>query len=367
MAELANRRVLSAPIVLATPSHGNEALNARLEIDFPSCSYTTVGFIDVKGILNAHISTALFEIAKDRSITDLGELAVPLLEAATRVGQMTVLNAMGEDGGMLRIKKKKGESELSVREVIQNSILSSLGDCVYHRLAITDHKGRLHKLLSQSDIVRFLYKHPSCVSTISRRTVRDLRLGTKRVFTVQGNVPAFFVFCQLHSRGLSAAGVVSPEGALVANLSASDIRSLTPHHFSHLHIPVTRFLKLLQVQPASAGDSAPSTSSSSNSNSTPSRGLTPIREKSLHGLKGDKFALTGQKHSKSNPDVAQPATTLKVRMKPLVCCKLRNTLEECLQCVVENRVHRVYIVDDDMRPLGVITLTDILRLVVKYM
>jgi|AntRauMFilla1563_2_1112583.scaffolds.fasta_scaffold96312_1 CBS domain-containing protein len=43
-----------------------------------------------------------------------------------------------------------------------------------------------------------------------------------------------------------------------------------------------------------------------------------------------------------------------------------DTLESVLGAIISNRLHRLYVVDDDFRPTAVITLTDIIRLFANY-
>ncbi len=47
----------------------------------------------------------------------------------------------------------------------------------------------------------------------------------------------------------------------------------------------------------------------------------------------------------------------------LLCCSPESTFAEVLQLVASERVHRAYVVDQAGRPVGVVTLTDILHLV----
>lgn len=45
---------------------------------------------------------------------------------------------------------------------------------------------------------------------------------------------------------------------------------------------------------------------------------------------------------------------------PLMC-SASSTLESVVAKLVKNGLHRLYVCDNDLRPVGVITLTDILR------
>ncbi len=47
----------------------------------------------------------------------------------------------------------------------------------------------------------------------------------------------------------------------------------------------------------------------------------------------------------------------------LLCCKPESTFAEVLEMVALERVHRAYVVDEAGKPVGVVTLTDMLQLV----
>jgi len=49
-----------------------------------------------------------------------------------------------------------------------------------------------------------------------------------------------------------------------------------------------------------------------------------------------------------------------------MCCLLQATLLEVLDKIVQHHIHRVYVVDEAEKPCGVVTCTDILKLVVQH-
>ncbi len=52
-------------------------------------------------------------------------------------------------------------------------------------------------------------------------------------------------------------------------------------------------------------------------------------------------------------------------LTPLSFWQAEHTLEQVLQQLVEHHIHRVYVVDDDRKPIGIVSLTDVLKLVVE--
>jgi 5'-AMP-activated protein kinase regulatory gamma subunit len=101
------------------------------------------------------------------------------------------------------------------------------------------------------------------------------------------------------SNAEGALAVVDGSGALVAQLSASDLRGLYEEHFPHLLHSVARFLK----------------------------------EHSPHSFE-------------------------------LKTCTLKSTFEEVVRTLVESRIHRLWITDDHRRPVGSVSVSDIVHLVV---
>jgi len=390
MKQLADHSMLSAPVVVyqeASKDKDQQTSNAKLEINFPNCSYTPIGFVDVRGLLGVYITNAMQELSKAGQICDLAHMDEPLYRAATRVGNMKVVNALGGDGGMLRVKKKTGELDLTIREVVQNSFLSMLGDVVYHRLAITDHKGRLQHVLSQSDIVSFLYKHPECIGDVVHSTVAIEDFGTRDVFVILESSPTIIAFATLHKNKRSAAGVVSAENKLIGCLSTSDLRGLTPIQFSQLSITVGEFLhyrgrkEALRHIPLTYGAGgahpAPYKSKSKLSlfhkgkrasikegEAAAANGLTPVTED--EGGAGATSPTTTSPPSTSRG--SRPSRRSDVEQgfcRAPVCCQASNTVLEVLKALVEYKVHRVYVLDEELQPLRVITLTDVLRMVTK--
>jgi len=47
--------------------------------------------------------------------------------------------------------------------------------------------------------------------------------------------------------------------------------------------------------------------------------------------------------------------------QPPVCCRLQATVEDVILKLSVHRVHRIYVVNDSMKPIGIITLTDIMQ------
>lgn len=55
----------------------------------------------------------------------------------------------------------------------------------------------------------------------------------------------------------------------------------------------------------------------------------------------------------------------KVRLGSAIFCKPEHTLRQMLQIAVTGKVHRVFVVDEEIKPIGVVTFTDALRAVMQ--
>lgn len=153
-------------------------------------------------------------------------------------------------------------------------------------------------MLSQSDLVRHLHAHAQQLGPLRSARVGDLMLGTSPVACVSADTPALDAFRAMFDGRVSAAGILSPAGTLIGNLSVSDLRGLLPHQYGRLALPVVSYV--------------------------------------------------AEQHAESLILVAVAPTS---------------TLFSVLDRMVHARVHHVYVVDDDGRPIRMITPTDILRLV----
>eukprot|EP00457_Paulinella_chromatophora_P008093 gb/GEZN01008120.1/.p1 GENE.gb/GEZN01008120.1/~~gb/GEZN01008120.1/.p1 ORF type:complete len:363 (+),score=42.13 gb/GEZN01008120.1/:44-1132(+) len=166
-----------------------------------------------------------------------------------------------------------------------------------HRVSVFDDKGKICGILSQSDVVRYLFRK------LSRRKVlepffslsaADLGLGRTAPSTITfNNTSALQAFRTMAKERCSGLGIVE-DGKLVANISASDLRGLTRTNFAHLVGPLKEYV--------GSGTSV--------------------------------FAV-----------------------------KAEDTLQEIFETLIQRKVHRLYVTDEEDKPCGVITLTDLLVLI----
>jgi len=158
-----------------------------------------------------------------------------------------------------------------------------------------------HRLLSQIDVVRFLY-HWACDLCLPmlQRNLGELSLVASlkgsSVVVVPETFTALDAFQKMYHSKVNSVAIVNGEGKIIANLSTSDIRYLTNDKFTSLFLPVLLFLH------------------------------------SLHGQGAPK-----------------PIT--------VHAC---STLDEAMLKMVTAKVKRVWVIDSAEAPVGVVTLTDII-------
>jgi len=165
-----------------------------------------------------------------------------------------------------------------------------------HRVPVFDNSDKVYNVLSQSDLIHFLFENIRDVGIARFDTVEKLNLGTQVVISMSAKAKAIHAFFLMLYNKVPAVAIVSGNGELVGNLSASDLRGLDQNTFPQLLMPVMEFVKSVK------------------------------------------------------------------RHRGLITCKKDSTLESVLSKLANNKVHRLWMVNDQNSPIGVVTLTDIMKL-----
>jgi len=179
-------------------------------------------------------------------------------------------------------------------------IIESLFSEGVHRVPVMDDTNKIVNILSQSDVIHFLAENKSKFGHLGHLTVEELNLSSsKEAITMSCHAPAIQAFYLMSFNKVSAVAVVDVEGKLIGNISASDIRGLVREKFPALLKPIPEFF----------------------------------------------CELTGHES------------------KPVISCKNSTTLLELVKIMDDNRIHRVWVVDDisDV-PIGLVAMTDIMKL-----
>jgi len=185
---------------------------------------------------------------------------------------------------------------VSIRKVIT---AFSSGNAHY-RLPVVDDQGNLLAVLTQSQMIRSLARDLGDSQQLKNAKVSDLKYtDLQHMKMVPKSQPAINAFIQMHKEHLSSVAVVDDKGLVVDNLSATDLKGLLRSNLPQLRSPVDAFL-------------------------TYARGL---------------------------------ADTPRDR---LVSCNVNSSLGDVMKMIVKEDVHRVYVLDAQGKPTGVISLTDLL-------
>lgn len=318
---LAKHNILSAPMVMYPDIE---------EVQGGDMSPQLLGWIDVADVMRAflqHLTDAGHRIPTQMlALMNLLEKEGPVFSDRLLVTIRGV-----EDRGL--VYQAEGATT-SLMDAIRNVFLRPAdGETkVVHRLAVFDSHGEITNVITQTDIMRFLLAQLGELGGVADRTIEQLGLltGKPPVLSVNPHVPALLAYAQQAAQQVSGAPVVTDSGELIANLSISDIRAITAEQFGALALPVAEFLAV-EHGTAYLGYSATTS------------------EHAKHPF----FASANRSGGPTKGDIQ------------LFTCKADTLLSQMLQKIVEERIHRVYVVDRDEEPRvqAVITPTDILRLV----
>lgn len=179
-----------------------------------------------------------------------------------------------------------------------------------HRLGVFEEgpDGKVHVagIISQSDVLRAMLAEQEALGEAVQRSV-DALFGSKPVLCVPAEMPTIAAFALMHNTDVSGIGILDEAGRLVGNISVSDLRAIrTADCFSRLSLPVHHFAGAAGLEPA------------------------PL-----------------------TPGGAAPQ---------VVTVGLADSLATVMGKLVEHSLHRLYVADGAGKPVGVVTITDVLRL-----
>jgi len=171
-----------------------------------------------------------------------------------------------------------------------------------HRVPIVDENGRCVSILSQSLMIQFLNAHKDELKDELRQTVGQLQLGLCKVLSVASDASAWTAFKTLEVNSVSGIAIVDRDGKLVGNTSARDLK------FFVLNRGTLSLDAPIQVY------------------------LARIRQRDID-------------------EARHPSCSI----------GLGTPIGHCLGLLSATGYHRVFIVDANAKPIGVVSITDILR------
>ncbi|CAG8446844.1 11151_t:CDS:2 [Diversispora eburnea] len=177
-----------------------------------------------------------------------------------------------------------------------------------HRSLVIDYTNNMESyILTQSDIIRYVYEHPECLPSVDfDSSLKSFGLTGKEKNVVLGHDKeiALNVYRRMAENKLTGIPIIDSEDKLVGNLSLSDLRGLSYQSIDCLVLPVLDFLSKI-----------------------------PNRKNSLIP-----FSLTEN-----------------------------SSLQETLKLITDKHIHRVWIVDEEHKVQNVITLTDLITVFLKHL
>lgn len=177
-----------------------------------------------------------------------------------------------------------------------------------HRVLIrrADDKNHAVTVVSQTDVLRFLQTHKADkeLAPIMQKPLKDCGLPgaclQQHLVAIGSSSTALTAFRRMMAHNeTSAVPVVHAKVVLIANISASDLRGLTQANINNILLPVLDFLKAMS----------------------------------------------------SSGQVKKPVTVT-----------ADTKLSELVDTLLENKMHRAWVVNHMNQPIGVITLTDVITL-----
>lgn len=315
---------------------------------------TISGFIDIRDVLSSFLKELDMDTLRNAKM--LRRMRI-LEEKGQDFACKTVesLKSLGSDGSFYNSDEARNASILSM---IQDGFLNvenksgGFGGTrkrhVVHRLALIDNAGELCHVVSQSDVIKFIFENlGEFGDDVAKFTAEELGfvMGEDHVVKVSPECPAIDAMILMENKDISAVAVVNAHGAIIGNFSISELRNIMSEHFGSLALPVGEFLAL-EHGTEYAGYAVTKDSGSS---------LPPMGSSPKPSDLGFKFAQDREMRQRSKN---APGHEVGQR---LITCSPDTPLPEIMSTIVSNRLHRVYVCNDDMTPCGVITLTDLLR------
>jgi len=168
----------------------------------------------------------------------------------------------------------------------------------FHRVSIMDtNNNTVLNYITQSDLIKYILSNKKTFTLKSNLTLEQLKIGTSNVISVRDYDHVVEGLRVIAVKNVSAVAIVNEEGKLVGDIGAHDIRCVNP-------------------------------------------GTEGFVENLL--LKNKQFL---QNFKSSAPITLGP----------------KATLEEALLLIESKKVHRVYIVNEEQKLLGIVSLGDIIK------
>ncbi|KAG2498893.1 hypothetical protein HYH03_003084 [Edaphochlamys debaryana] len=182
-------------------------------------------------------------------------------------------------------------------------------------------------IVSQMDVVKLLSEHKDKLELVMPKTLEELEIFEGSVFTIHASATALEAFHHMAVDHKSCLGIVDNTGKLIGNVSISDLKFVGPKNYALLNVSVAEFAVIVA-------------------------GKGPSQEEAINGARV--------------PGAAGNNWTEVLKDLPLPTLKPSSTFGQLLETMASQSLHRLYIVDEeDGKPVSIVTLTDVLREIIK--
>jgi len=174
-----------------------------------------------------------------------------------------------------------------------------------HRVPVVDAERKLITVITQSQIVQILNKSLDSIGERKNKPVVMMDRFIENVYTIHEDAVAMDAFKMMVEREVSGLAVIDSDGKLTGTISVRDLKAISvdARMFWRLYQTVKNFLLKIRKENNETGGDRPRT---------------------------------------------------------VVTVKPSDTLETVVKKLAENDIHRIFIVDEHKKPIGVISLKDVL-------
>lgn len=186
-------------------------------------------------------------------------------------------------------------------------LLDTMTSRKLHRIAVIDGAGHLTTIVSASQVLAFLKENTTLIDDkLLESKIGDIKLGYCDVVCSGLEDKPLQAFMTMRNSNVSAVAVVNEDGTIAGNISASDLRSTESPEFMN-------------------------------------RLFSTNKEFILHT------------QNQNNPNEGER------KIRGPICVRENTTFEEAISKLVTEKVHRLYIINDQGKPIGVITAQEIIK------
>lgn len=240
-----------------------------------------------------------------------------------RVGDFAMRNARD----ILNFSGRNPWNDLSYKARF-SELLDLLSETSAHRVAITNEQIDVIGLITQSRIIRFFFNNKDKFQDRVNRTVEQA-FGKieKPVLTVHLNEFVINALKKMKENRVSGLAIVDDKGKLVGNISAGDLK-VKVFFFSYVLLFV--YFK----------------NSTKNMDTSTLEGLREDLHSQIRSFKG----IVSDSRMLSNLSHFDPITVSRT-----------SSLLEIMEKVLKYRIHRVYVTDSEGKPIQIISLGDLIK------